>query len=217
MQAYISALNFVDKIGRLQLADSSESYGFSDKALANPEDFAGLSLNLDVSFDLIDGKVRNLVPAALVSADSDGRYFLPDEVSFENTHLRAGYEILDVGRFRLAKTARDENKARVELASLCRALGGNTLLEVTHSSEQKTAMGYAFIYHTYRGYAAVAGRPDEKGDHYASELLQSINHREIERRGQRHENVAAGKIALRILGGVLLLIFCAGYIFTTFF
>ncbi len=217
MQAYISALNYVDRIGKLCATDPSVStYMFSAKALADPENFAFLAVGCTVEFTLENGKVRNLQPATLRSVDEVARYSMPDSVSFESGHLRDGYEILDVGRLRLSKMSRDVNKARAELASLCRSLGGNTLLEVTERQEQRTAMAYAFIFHIVQGYVAVAGRPDAQGNMDASDLLSSINHQEIKRRGQQHENKAAGKIALKLLGGVLLLCFAVGYIYSTF-
>ena len=216
MQGYISALNFIDQTGAVTLVDSDQHYNFSTKALDDPEDFAALAVGLNASFKLIDGRVRDLKPERLVDPDDDRTYQLPDAVSFEPTHLRDGYEILDVGRLQLSKTNRDLGKARAELASLCRALGGNTLLEVSESSELRQFMGYAFIYHTVKGYAASAGRPDERGQANASELQQSINHAEIKRRGLRHTHKAASKLALKLCGALLLLIFCAGYIYAQF-
>ncbi len=216
MQAYISALNFVDKIGRLHSSTTAQDcWMFSTKALADPEDFAQLFVGCEVSFELEQGKVRQLQPAALRDSAEVARYQLPDAVSFETSHLREGYEILDVGRLQLSRMNRDVHKARAELSSLCRSLGGNTLLEVTERQEQRTAMGYAFIYHHVSGFAAVAGRPDERGAVDASDLLQSLNHREISRRGKQHETKAASKLVFKIVGGVLLALFCAGYIYTT--
>lgn len=215
MQAVICALNFIDEIGRVKTADG-KTYGFAKKSLNEPEDFNYLTLGLEVSFELnAEGKVTGLKTLGPLSDDSsDPTYSLPDEVSFEQSHLREGFEILDVGRFRLTKTSRNRQRAYVELASLCRSLGGNTILEIKERSEQKTAMGYAFIYYTLTGFAAAAGRPDPQGRASCSELMQSLNHAEIKRIGSSHEHMQAGKFALRFAGAALLLVFAAGYFYS---
>lgn len=214
MQAVICALNLIDEIGRVK-TEEGKTCGFAKKSLAEPEDFENLTLGLKVCFELnSEGKVTDLKSLDALNTAADPSYSLPDEVSFEEGHLRDGFEILDVGRFRLSKTTRSRQRTYTELASLCRALGGNTLLEVKERSEQKTAMGYAFIYYTVSGFAAAAGKPDPQGRASSSELMQSLNHQEIKRIGTRHEKVQAGKFALRFAGAALLLIFAAGYLYS---
>ncbi len=217
MQGVISAINFIDQIGMLQCEDG-RAIGFAREGLEEPELFDFLMLNTRAEFTLNEaGKVRSLRPEQTATAADDRSYELPSEVSFEKGHLRDGYEILDVGKIRLSRTTRVRQRSYVELASLCRSLGGNTLLEVQERSQQRTAMGYAFVYYTVTGFAAAAGRPVSGGGTNASELLQSLNHREIRRIGARYENKAAGKIALRLTGAILLGIFALGFVLSLLF
>ncbi len=115
----------------------------------------------------------------------------------------------------MEREGRSEDSVKWKLMSFAKQCGANCLIEYQAERYIKNSIG--FSYYMYRGHAlpAVAAKLDLRGTATREELLHKLNEDHLKREYLMSEGVASGRLALKIVCGVLLAVFCAGFLLST--
>lgn len=215
MKGLITSFDAIKKVGHIQ-DESGHIYSFNYDSFAKDEDRDIVSVGMSAKYDVNDNICCDLTLLNIDEFNADKiKYVEPDTVQILEDDLVEGYEIIDKARYKIVKGDRSIEKARYRLIEEVKSLGGNVILNSFVKTEIKNSMGYAFEYFYVYGLPAVIAKVDEKGSLTRKNLSEQLNHVKADKLGNMIENQKVAKIVLKILGGILLVIFTLGFIFTS--
>lgn len=226
MQGTVTAVVAAEQRFYIQ-ADDGRMLSCSAELLDSSTPFASVYEGLRVVFEASsDGKVSAVKAAGKDAAAGQGtaqaefevrdRFEVPEQITLEQGTERKGCVLVDTGEARISASARSLEEARSQVMALCRELGGNTLLEVRIYKQKRPGFGYNVVIYEATGKPALAAVRDEHGSHTYGQLRGSLNHERIRSIGNKRENLAAARIVMKWLSVLLIIIFCAGFIYATF-
>lgn len=181
---------------------------------------ADLSAELDsarvgmpVEFELAGREVKQL---SLYKPES----FVQEEVPYTEVkefaiyrteELPFGQELLSKAPLPVEREGRSEDSVKWKLMSFAKKCGANCL--INYQAEQYIKNSIGFSYYMYRGHAVpgLAAVLDPKGVATYEELTGKLDGEQLKHEYLIADGVASGKLALKIVCGVLLLIFCIGF------
>ncbi len=204
--------------GRVQ-GDDGHIYFFNRDMLSKPEEEDSFMMDMEVEFTSSEDS-DNKVAADIYLTDpksvQDKSIFYQEPASFlcETEDLVSGYDVLDRGLFALQRSERTEEKARNALIRECVGVGANSLVSYKVERQLKSAFGNGFETFTVRGVPVVLGRIDDKGEMRAADLKNRLNQEKIKKAHNIIVNTRIGKLVLKGMGAVLLIIFALGFFLT---
>ena len=135
-----------------------------------------------------------------------------DFAIYRTDELPFGQELIARAPFPVEREGRTEDSVKWKLMSFAKKCGANCL--INYSSEQYIKNSIGFSYYMYRGHAepAVAAVLDPKGVSIRAELEHKLDSEVLKHEYIIADGVQSGKLALKIVCGVLLVIFCLGFI-----
>lgn len=214
--------------GRLQ-GDDGHIYWFNRNCIAREEESDLLMMDVEVSFETGEIEVKNrrsgqmekrqaaievkvLNPESL--EDLNVYYAEPPTFLYEKEDLVEGFDVLDRGIFALSRSERTEEKARQRLTREVMEFGANALVSYKVDVKLKNAFGFGFNLYTATGVPVVLGRRDDNGDFRRSELQNRLDQTKIRKAHDILVNTRIGKMVVKGLAALLLLIFALGFFLT---
>lgn len=220
MQGQITTYDNKKGTGRVQ-GDDGHIYAFDRNSLARLEDCDSLSVEMKVEFNAeIDSEGNNFASELVVlnpeDFTDDCLFIEPGEFVCHKDDLVSGYDVLDRGLYRIERSDRTEENARNRLIRECRAYGANAVVSYKVDVKLKNAFGNGFNIYTASGVPVVLGRrcTDGSGEYRAAELRERLNQKQIKKAHDMIVNTRIGKLVLKGLAAVLLIIFALGFILT---
>ena len=213
MQGLISSVDSISKDGRIQ-GDDGHIYSFDKTSFSKAEDADSVCVGIRSEFEADDRGFCTQLELLDVKAFAEDSmtYFEPPATQIDKGMQIVGYEIIDRAGGPIVKGDRNIEHARYRLLHECESLGANAVLNYSIQKQVRNSFGFGFAYYNAYGIPAVIGRPDVKGDCTRRELASKLNHKKINSLRSMVENATVAKIVLRILGGILLVIFTVGFI-----
>lgn len=204
--------------GRVQ-GDDGRIYFFTRDMVAKGEDLPYLMMDMEVSFDsaMVDGRAE-AHELELTNPDSfkdkNVYYTEPSEFLCEKEDLVSGFDVLDRALYRLYRNDRTEERARRALIQECLSVNANSLVSYKVETQLKGALGYGYEVVTCSGVPVVLGRMNPNGEARAEDLKNSINQDRVKKLNSTMVNIKIGKMVIKALAAVLVVIFTLGFIFS---
>lgn len=205
--------------GRIQ-ADDGHIYWFSRKFLAKAEDEAYLMVGMKVSFQP-ENKDNKLTAYEVVVTnpqefeDQQNMYSEPSEFMCVKEDLVDGFDVLDRGLYPISRGERTEEKARYRLMTECTSLGANAVVRYEVECKLKSAFGYGFNQYIAKGVPVVLGRPNPQGEMSSNDLKNRLDQDKIKKNHNAMINTKIGRLVIKGLAALLLVIFTLGFIFSS--
>lgn len=228
MRGQISTYDNKKGEGRIQ-GEDGHIYWFNRDCLERGEDVDYLMMDIEVNFNSGTKEVLNrrtnemeqrqaaldiTIPNPIPLDEQDIYYQEPSSFLFEKNDLVDGFDILDRGLYSIQCSERTEDKARYRLQRDCEDFGANACVSFKVDLELKNAMGNGFhVYHA-RGVPVVLARRDPNGEWRPDELRNRLNQEKIKKAHNIIVNTRIGKMVVKALAVVLIIIFCLGFILT---
>lgn len=228
MRGKISTYDNKKGEGRVQ-GDDGHIYWFNDGCIARQEDCDYLMMDVEVEFEVglkqvKDRKTNQMVEkqAALEitvlnpqSLDEHNIFYSePSSFLYEKEDLVEGFDVLDRGLYALSRSERTEEKARYRLTRDCLEYGANSLVLYKVDIKLKNAFGNGYNIYTATGVPVILGRRDPNGDLRSSDLKNRLDQVKIKKAHEILVNTRIGKMVVKGLAAVLLLIFALGFFLT---
>ena len=214
MQGTIASYSFKDKVGRIQGLDGN-IYTFYQSSFLNPNEEQVVQEGMECDFDIKENLVANLRLRDIKAFQYKNQTFKePAALQLVTGDLPSEFTLIDKAKTAISSTDRVKVGALYNLKHDCVRLGANIILDGIISSKTKNAMGYGFEFYTVEGVPTVVGITDPEGELSRDDLLRRLHHKEILKLKNNQENVKTAKLALKISGLILLIIFFAGFLYT---
>lgn len=214
--------------GRIQ-AEDGLFYRFNRDCLQKGEDADYMMMNVEVDFTPGTLEVLNRrtnekeqwqaaleisVPNPMSAEELDVYYREPPTFLFEKEDIPDGYDVLDRGLYPITRSERTEEKAKNRLSRDCLDFGANSCVSYKCTIELKNAMGNGFnVYHA-SGVPVILATRDPNGDCRAHELQNRIDQEKVKKAHNILVNTRIGKMVIRGLMMVGLIIFALGFFLT---
>lgn len=214
--------------GRVQ-ADDGHIYWFNRDCIARAEDSDYLMMEVEVEFEVGSIKVKDRKSNSMVERqgalelkvlnyqDLDEHnvfYAEPSSFLYEKEDLVEGFDVLDRGLYSLSRSDRTEEKARYRLTRDCLEYGANSLVSYKVDVKLKNAFGNGYNIYTVTGVPVILGRRDEQGELRSSDLKNRLDQNKIKKAHEILVNTRIGKMVVKGLAALLLLIFALGFFLT---
>lgn len=214
--------------GRVQ-ADDGHIYWFNRDCIAREEESDYLMMDVEVEFEVgtlnvKDRKTNQMVerqaalelkvlnPQAL--DEHNVFYSEPSSFLYEKDDLVPGFDVLDRGLYSLSRSDRSEEKARYRLTRDCVEYGANSLVSYKVDIKLKNAFGNGYNIYTATGVPVILGRRDDHGELRVSDLKNRLDQAKIKKAHEILVNTRIGKMVVKGLAALLLLIFALGFFMT---
>lgn len=214
--------------GRVQ-ADDGHIYWFNRDCIAREEESDYLMMDVEVEFEVgtlnvKDRKTNQMVerqaalelkvlnPQAL--DEHNVFYSEPSSFLYEKDDLVPGFDVLDRGLYSLSRSDRSEEKARYRLTRDCVEYGANSLVSYKVDIKLKNAFGNGYNIYTATGVPVILGRRDDHGELRVSDLKNRLDQAKIKKAHEILVNTRIGKMVVKCLAALLLLIFALGFFMT---
>lgn len=204
--------------GRVQGYDG-QIYFFTREMVAKAEDLPYIMMEMEADFTPSSAEGRaEAHDLVLTNPDSFNDkvvyYSEPTDFLCEREDLVSGFDVLDRGFYRLYRSERTEERARSALIRECLSVNANSLVSYKVETQLKGAMGYGYEVVTCSGVPVALGRLNPNGDLRAEDLKNSINQNRIKKLHSSMINTKIGKMVIKVLAGILVVIFTLGFIFS---
>ena len=214
--------------GRVQ-ADDGHIYWFNRDCISREEESDYLMMDVEVEFEVgtlnvKDRKTNQMVerqaalelkvlnPQAL--DEHNVFYSEPSSFLYEKDDLVPGFDVLDRGLYSLSRSDRSEEKARYRLTRDCVEYGANSLVSYKVDIKLKNAFGNGYNIYTATGVPVILGRRDDHGELRVSDLKNRLDQAKIKKAHEILVNTRIGKMVVKGLAALLLLIFALGFFMT---
>lgn len=218
MKGVISTYDTKKGVGRVQ-GEDGHIYSFKRDALLKAEDVDCLKIHVNISFEPHkDETTGNLFAHDIDIVDreaamrEDEFYVEPSTFQCHVSDLIDGYDILDRGIYPLSKAERSEENAKRRLIAECLAVGANACVSYRVEETMRISFGMAFCVYHARGVPVVIGQPAPNGEASYEELHNRLDQEKIRKNHNMFINTKIGKIVVKWLAIVLVIIFTIGFI-----
>lgn len=216
MHGVITTYDSKKGTGRIQ-GDDGFMYFFDRDHVARQEEIASLMMEMEADFTAETEGDKHIATEVKLTypekAQDMVRYYSePPEFLCAKEDLVPGFDVLDRGIYSIFRSERTEEKARRMLIRDCLTYGANSLVSYRVERKLKNAMGHGFEVFTCHGVPVVLGRLNHNGEMRAEDLKHRLNQDKIKRAHDIIVNTRIGKMVLKVLGGILLIIFTIGFI-----
>ena len=212
MQGIVSSFDSVLKSGRIQ-GEDGHIYAFDATAFLDPMDIKNVAVGIKCIFDVIaDNAIEGieLIDIDIFNADKI-KYKEPKEFVVSNSNVAMGFDIIDRAQGPIEKGDRQVEYAKYRIIQEAKRLGANALINLKVQKHVRNSFGFGFAYYSVKAIPCVVASPDKDGDISARELMQKLDKNKLAKLHKSSENQAVAKIVLKILGGILIVIFTLGF------
>ena len=180
----------------------------------------------------LDDSVKEALPGMQVEFERQGseavKVALPDVESFDplevpyrevedfaiyrSSELPFGQELLAKAPHAVKREGRTPDSAKWKMMTLAKKCGANTLINYTEERFIRNSIGFSFYMYRTSAVPAVAASIDPNAFTSRDELMNKLDLEMLKREYQIEQGVESSRLALKIICGVLLLIFFIGFL-----
>lgn len=220
MHGIITSYDLRKQAGWIQ-GDNGQIYDFKRQDLQKAEDESYLRMDVHVDFTPApqanaNGKFEalDLTISNIEECQNKTYYQEPTDMPVFEGEFVEGYDILDRGIYRIERRDRTEEKAMHRLKYDCQQVKANAIAGYKCTSEMKNSFGNGFLLYTASGVPVVLGKPHADGECTEKELKNRIDQNKVKKLHSVIVNTRIGKMVIKGVGALLLLIFVLGFVLT---
>ena len=212
MHGIITTIDPKTQSGRIQSDDGRIlSFALSDlKAEVPPE------ASMEVLFELNSEDEAVNIVLRVAEDFYESKIFMtePEKIGLCREGIPDGYELVDRASHSISTEHRNLTAAKWALINFTHECGGNVVLKFSETKFIKNSIGFSLNYYRVSGILAIIGHRVANAELTLYDLKRRLNHKKLDDKHNLELNVKLGKKIITIIGGILMMIFILGFLFT---
>ncbi len=217
MQGTITFFDKDNLKGSIQ-ADDGRMVAFDKSSLASDQDLNQLQIDLRVDLELDnEGRACKLKPCSnQIILEDHIFYKCPSEIGLSQD-TPEGFELIDCSPQEIELDTHTQIEAKRKFCKLASQFGANVVLGFKSEPYTKNSIGFSYQMFKSKAHFGLIGKKvssDTNDEHTLSlyDLKHCLNHEAIIKRFKEDQSSKRNLNVLKIFGGVLLIIFCIGFL-----